>query len=134
MIRTLVFVRLAIVHCGNVPVTHQDQGLRDGPRGTIPGPWLLRAPENRRYPIMSNSLAVILDRDDGLTVSWLAAMKATPHPFWLMIEAYPHGNAHAAFGAAVHRYFPEGKVKGIPSNIETRFMLWRIGGGGLNQF
>ncbi len=43
---------------GHAPVTHQDQGRRDGPRGTLPGPWLFRAPENRRYSIVSNRLTV----------------------------------------------------------------------------
>ena len=111
VIRTLVFVRLAIVHCGDVPVTHQDQGLRDGPRGTVPSPWLIRAPENRRYPIVSNSLAVTLDRDDGLTVSWLVVLKTTPLLFWLTTEAYPPGNAGVTFGDVVPRCFPEGKSR-----------------------
>jgi len=43
---------------GHAPVTHQDQGRWGGPRGTVPGPWLFRAPENRRYPIVSNRLTV----------------------------------------------------------------------------
>ena len=39
----------------HAPVTHQDQGTWAGPlRGTQPGPWLMRAPENRRYPAASN--------------------------------------------------------------------------------
>ena len=101
MVRIPVFIGVAIVPRGHAPVTHQDQGCRGGPRGTVPSPWLLRAPENRRYPIVSNWLAVARNRDDGRTVSWLAALKTAPHRFWLTTEAYPLDHTAAVFGAAV---------------------------------
>jgi hypothetical protein len=96
--------------------------LRDDPRGSVPSPWLKRAPENRRYPIVSNWLAVVRNRDDGRTGSWLAALKTAPHLFWLTIEAYPPGHAGAAFGDVVPRCFPEGK-KPMPTPRTPRHNL-----------
>jgi hypothetical protein len=60
---------------------------------------------------VSNWLAVFRNRDDGRSVSWLAAMKTAPHLFWLAIEAYPPGHTVAAFGDFVPRCFPEGKSR-----------------------
>ena len=130
MVRIPVFIGLAIVPRGHAPVTHQDQGFRNGPRGSVPGPWLIRAPENRRYPIVSNALTVVRERNDGRTDSWLAVVQTAPRPFWLTTEAYPPAMPMPPSALPCPLAFRRGKAKVIPSNSAARFMLWRSGGGG----
>ena len=51
-------------------------------------PWLMRAPENRRYPVVSKSFWFVQSGARPLTFFWLWTLWSTPIQFRLATEAY----------------------------------------------